>query len=398
MEDFFLKVSEAPADSILGLAAAFRLDPRKDKQNLSVGVYQTEDGKISILSSVKEAEKLILESEVTKNYLPIEGEALYLKEVASLVLGEDLYKAHQSSFSVIQTLGGVGALRLGAEFAKQQEISLCSLPDPTWPNHQGIFSQCGLNLPNYPYYDFQKKELGFEKMCQALGELPPRSLVLLHVCCHNPSGADLTKEQWKLLADLMQKKQLIPFFDAAYLGFDRSFEEDAFPIRLFVSQGIEFLLAVSFSKNFSLYAERVGAFFLFSNPKRAPAILSQLKVLVRRNYSNPTLHGAKIVSTVLTTPSLRKKWEEELMVMRERIAFLKRNLVSCFFKHSSKKDYSYLLDKKGLFSFCDLSKDQVGLLKDKHGIYMTSDGRMSIAGLNHQNIDAIVKAIIEVGG
>lgn len=397
MEDFLSKLVFAPSDPIFGLTTAFRLDPRQDKQNLIVGVYQTEEGQVPILSCVKKAERYLVESETSKNYLPIEGDPVYIKEVALLVLGKDLYELHKSSLSIVQTLGGVGALRLGAEFAKQQGLSVCVFPDPTWPNHQAIFSQCGFITQEYPYYDFKEKELGFEKMYQALALLPPQSLVLFHVCCHNPSGADPTKEEWKQLADLVQEKQLIPFFDAAYLGFDHSFEEDTFPIRLFLKQGIEFLLSISFSKNFSMYAERIGAFFLFTNPEKTAATLSQLKVLIRRNYSNPPSHGAKVIAKILTSSALKEEWEKELSAMRERIFLLKRDLVACFIKHSSPKDYTYLLNKKGLFSFCDLSKEQVHLLKEKYGIYMTLDGRMSIAGLNQQNMDSIVKAIIEVG-
>jgi aspartate aminotransferase len=398
MKSFFSHISFAPPDPILGLMADFLTDPRQDKVNLSIGVYQTEEGKTPIMRSVHLAEKLLLESEESKVYLPIEGDPFYLEEVLKLVLGEPLYSFQRASFCILQTPGGGSALRLGAEFAKQEIATPCAMPEPTWPNHRGIFSQCGIEILNYSYYDFEKKQLDFPKMLSALKLLPPKTLVLFHVNCHNPSGADLKKEEWKELAEFLKKQELIPFFDAAYLGFDRSFQEDVYPIRLFVELGIEFLLALSFSKNFSLYAERIGAFLLFSNEHTAPKALSQLKLLARRNYSNPPQHGAKIIAKILSTKDLWISWEEELFTMRQRIALLREKFVAALASHGSKVDYSYLLDKKGLFSFCNLSKTQVKHLKDQHGIYMTGDGRLNIAGLNRLNLDKVVTSLISVEG
>ena len=399
MTCFFSNIPKAPVDSILGLTASFLKDPRKSKVNLSVGIYKTEEGNTPVLSCVKEAEVFLLEKEDSKNYLPIEGDPLYLEEVGRLVLGKELYLKLSSCLSSVQSIGGAGALRLGAEFLKQGFQNLpCYISDPTWPNHRAIFTQVRLPVHNYPYYDFDKKNVSFEKMYDFFSSLPPHSIIVLHTCCHNPSGADLDRKQWGLLADLCLSKKLLPFFDAAYLGFDISFEEDSYPIRLFASKGIEFLASVSFSKNFSLYAERVGFFLLFSEGDSAASVLSQLKQLVRRNYSNPPLHGARVVSEILQIPALKCQWELELRQMKERVDSLRALLVSRLFAAHTKTDYSYLLDKKGLFSFCNLTKIQVDRLIEEHGIYMTADGRMNIAGLNASNIDLVVKALVAVGG
>ncbi len=399
MSYFFSNVSKAPPDSILGLTVSYLKDPREKKVNLSVGIYKTEDGKTPILSCVKEAEESLLKEEESKSYLPIDGDSTYLDEVGNLLLGKNLYKQLAVDLSLVQSLGGAGALRLGGEFLSQEcKESSCYISNPTWPNHEAIFHQSGLSVHRYPYYDFVKKNVDFEALYDFLSNLPSQSIIVLHTNCHNPSGADLNKEQWSLLADLFLSKKLIPFFDAAYLGFDSSFEEDAYPIRLFANKGIEFLAAVSFSKNFSLYAERIGVLVLFSKGNAAPAVLSQLKKLVRRNYSNPPRHGAKVIAKILKTSSLRLKWEEELSEMRDRIGSLRALLVSKLRTAPMRTDYSYVLDKKGLFSFCDLSKEQVERLIEDHAIYMTSDGRMNIAGLNASNIEAVVKALVAVGG
>lgn len=399
MAHFFSGVAKAPSDAILGLTASFLKDPREKKVNLSVGIYKTEEGKTPVLSCVKEAEKFFLEQEETKSYLPIEGDPLYLKEIAALIFGRKLYGELSSRLTLVQSLGGAGALRLGGEFiAEELKGSVCYISDPTWPNHEAIFMQSGLSVKKYPYYDFKRRKVDFDAMYQFLSSLPPKSLIVLHAVCHNPSGADLSREQWSKLADLCLSKELIPFFDAAYLGFDVSFQEDAYPLELFAHKGIEFLASISFSKNFSLYAERIGAFILFSKGNESDAILSQLRKLVRRNYSNPPLHGAKLIGKILQTPSLKLKWEEELAGMRHRINSLKSLLIASFAKAKTETDYSYLSDKKGLFSFCNLSKEEVERLAQEFGIYMTLDGRMNIAGLNASNLDYVVKSIVSVGG
>ena len=394
----FSSISEAPADSIFGLNAAFLQDPRKNKTNLGIGVYKTEDLQTPILSCVKHAEKDLLEKELSKNYLSVEGDSHYLELVSRLVLGDSLYEENFNRLTSLQTIGGSGALRLGAGFLSKEKQRTIYIPNPSWPNHNGIFLESGLRVETYPYYDEKNNRLIFDKMIDFLSNLPLESIILLHVNCHNPSGADLDKKDWEALASLCAEKRLIPFFDAAYLGFDQSVELDSYPIRLFMEKQVEFLLALSFSKNFSLYAERVGALFLFSEELFSKNILSQCKQIARRNYSNPPLHGAKIVSKVLESSFLRKLWEEELLQMRQRIFEMRNNFVVSLSIEGSKKDYSYLLEKKGLFSFSGLLPSQVERLKEKYAIYVTSDGRINLAGLNQKSLPFVAQAIVAVGG
>ncbi len=323
---------------------------------------------------------------------------IYLKSIARLILGDLLYQDHIDSLSLVQAIGGSGGLRLGGEFLAMAACRTIYIPNPSWPNHQAIFKQSGLEVENYPYYDIENRKLAFINMITYLSQIPEGSIVLLHVNCHNPSGADLTKEQWEILAQLCRERKLVPFFDAAYLGFDETVEEDAFPIRLFMEKKIEFLLSISFSKNLSLYAERVGAFFLFSHPTCSKSIFSQCRILVRRNYSNPPMHGAKIVSKILQSPRLKQLWDEELLQMRQRIFEMKSKFIAALSSEGSKKDYSYLLEKKGLFFFSGLSVEQVDLLKKEDGIYITSDGRINIAGLNRKSLFVVARAIVRVGG
>lgn len=399
MTNLFMHVPKAPVDPILGLTVSFLKDPRKQKVNLVPGIYKTEEGFTPVLSSVKKAEKFLLDNEESKNYLPIDGDPAYLQEVGKLVLGEKLYKEILPSLSLVQSVGGSGALRLGSDFL-YQEIKNCEcyIPDPTWPNHRAIFMQSGFTVHRYPYYDFNKNCLDFEEMYKFFSSLPPKSVIVLQVSCHNPSGSDLSQEDWAKVADLCISNELIPYFDAAYLGFSGTFEEDSHPIRYFASRGIEFLAAVAFSKNFSMYAERIGFLMVYSKESAAEPILSQLKQIVRRNYSSPPVHGARVIAKILQTPSLKEEWESELLQMKQRINSLRGILVDRLAKAGTKKDYSYFLDKKGLFSFCNLTKNQVDSLTQDHGIYMTSDGRMNIAALNASNIDLVIKALLAVGG
>lgn len=394
----FFHVPEIPRDPVFGLTVTFLQDLRKNKINLGVGVYKTEDLQTPVLSCVREAEIALLERETSKNYLPVAGDPLYLELVARLVLGDELYQGHIDSLSLIQTVGGSGALRLGGELFAKEKQRVIYIPEPSWANHQSIFSQSGLKVERYPYYDVESDNVSFESMIKYLSALPEGSLVLLQANCHNPSGADLSREQWEILSTLCIEKKLIPFFDAAYLGFDQTVEEDAFPIRLFMGKKIEFLLAISFSKNLSLYGERVGAFFVFSNPSCSKKVSSQCESLARANYSNPPMHGAKIVSNILRSSFLKQLWKEELLQMRQRIVEIKKNFVKTLSLEGSRKDYSSLLDKKGLFFFSGLSKEQAVLLQKEYGIYILLDGRINIAGLNQESLLFVARAIIEVGG
>lgn len=394
----FSYVVETPVDPIFGLTSTFLLDPRKNKINLGVGIYKTEELQTPILSCVKHAEKNLLELETSKNYLPVEGDARYLELVARLVLGDLLYEAQVEALSLVQTLGGSGGLRLGGEILAKRKEKTIYIPEPSWPNHLGIFTECGLKVETYPYYDVNNNNISFVGMLEYLSRLPPESSILFHVNCHNPSGADLEKKQWEILAKLCKEKKLIPFFDAAYLGFDQTIEEDSFPIRIFMEKQIEFLLSVSFSKNLALYGERVGVFFLFSDPLFSEKIIRQCRLLVRRNYSNPPIHGAKIVSKILDTPLLRRIWQEELLQMRQRIFEMRNNFVVALSLEKSKKDYSHLLEKKGLFFFSGLSANQVTRLKEEYGIYITLDGRINIGALSQMSLSFVAKAIVAVGG
>ncbi len=398
MLNHFSGILQAPQDPILGLQAAFQKDIRKEKVNLSAGIYKNALLKTPILSCVKQAEELLLIEETSKSYFPIEGDSSYIQAVLEFLLGSTLYQHSLPCLSALQSVGGTGALRIGGEFLHLAKHDKIYISDPSWPNHRGIFQQCGLSVDTYPYYDFQKKELAFSEMMGYLSSIPKKSVVLFHVSCHNPSGADLSRLEWEEIGDLCQKNELIPFLDAAYLGFHSSFIEDAFPIRLFIEKKVEFLLSLSFSKNFCLYGERIGLFLAFSHENSASAIFSQLQILVRRNYSNPPRHGAEIVVKILETPSLRLLWEEELLGMKKRIESMRELLIRALDRQSPHKNYSPLLHKNGLFFYSGLVKEQVDRLIQHYAIYLPSDGRINIAGLSESNLSYVAEAISSVGG
>ncbi len=390
----FTHVSLSPADPILGLMAAFHADPRPKKVNLGIGVYKTEDLSTPILSCVKEAERHLLEREETKEYFPIEGSQEFLELVAELVLGKELWSSKKANLSLFQTLGGTGGLRLAGDFLKEEVGSTIYISEPSWPNHRAVFTQCGLCVYSYPYYDSKENRLEFDACYEALKKLPSGSIIVLHACCHNPSGADLHQAQWALLADLCVEKGFIPFFDAAYIGFGDGLKQDVKAIELFVNKGLEVIVAVSFSKNFSLYSERIGALlFLTDSKQTAERVTSKVKVLIRRSYSNPPRHGASVVAQILQDSSLRTLWELELSEMRRRIGEVREEFVEALREKVDKKKYGYLLQSKGLFTYCALDKKQVDKMIQNYGIYLTSDGRINIAGLNAKNIDYVVDAI-----
>jgi len=387
-----------PPDPIFGLTSAFLLDKRENTVNLGIGIYRNESLETPVMACVKKAEVKLIETETSKNYLPVEGDPVFCELSASSVLGDFLYKTHKDRITVAQTLGGTGALRSGAEILVSAGKKRIHIPDPSWSNHKGVFTRCGLEVKYYPYYNTLTGLADISKMKEYLSRLPEGEVVLFHCSCHNPTGADLDKADWRDLVKLCVEKKLIPFFDAAYLGFDLSFEDDSFSIRLFIENEVEVFLSVSFSKNLGLYGERIGFFLSFSKQKTKERILSCCKEFIRRNYSNPPLRGAKIVTKILLEPELKKLWNEELAEMRERITEMRKGLVRALSLAGSMKDYSYLLSKKGLFSFSGLSPVQVARLPREYGIYMTSDGRMNLAGLNQKNISFVANAIVEVGG
>ncbi|MBM3207040.1 MAG: aspartate/tyrosine/aromatic aminotransferase [Chlamydiae bacterium] len=393
----FKGIPVAPMDPIFGLGAAYNKDARDFKINLTVGVYKDEVLQTPVLESIKLTETILLKEELNKEYSLIEGDKEYLSLVGSLVFGSSFFEQNHMFISSFQTVGGTGALRIGGEFLKKVVCEEIHISDPSWPNHKGIFSEVGLLVKNYPYYDLNTNSLDFVQMRTYLKGLAPKSTVLFHTCCHNPSGADPSKHQWQELATICKERNLIPFFDSAYLGLGKTLGDDTYAIRLFASMGIEMLIAVSFSKNFSLYGERIGALYIYSNEiETAQKITSQIKTIIRRNYSNPPIHGMKIVKEILRNPSLRAIWEEELSLMRNRILEMKSLFVEKLSLRVKNKDFSYLEQTNGMFCFCGLEKSVVELLMKEYAIYMTHDGRINVAGLTKNTIDYVVDSIAKV--
>ncbi len=394
---FFHSITPAVLDPIFGLTVLFDADKRPDKINLGVGQYRNDQLVTPVMESVKVAETFLLREEESKEYLPIAGDRTYLNRVGALVFGEFFWAGEIKRVSSVQTLGGTGALRVGGELLKQEVGSRIAISDPTWPNHRGVFTRCGMEVEAYPYYDIRSNTLEFDRMYDYLKKLIPGTVVVLHACCHNPTGADLSLDQWKILLKLFKENGLLPFFDFAYQGFGSGVEEDAKIIRLFASEGMEMLVAYSNSKNFGLYSERIGALFVLSeSPKTAEAVLSKLKTIVRTNYSNPPRHGAAIVAHILSTPILKKMWEQEVLGMHTRIEKLRRSFVDALLARSLKRNYLYLADRAGMFCFSGLKKEEVERLQKEFAIYMPLDGRINIAGLSDENLMIVVDAITEV--
>ncbi|HUD01206.1 MAG TPA: amino acid aminotransferase [Rhabdochlamydiaceae bacterium] len=394
---FFHHVAPAVLDPIFGLTALFDADKRPDKVNLGAGQYRNDQLITPVLESVKLAETFLLREEQSKEYLPIAGDSSFLNRVGALVFGEFFWAGEGKRVCGIQTVGGTGALRIGGDFLKEEVGERIAISDPTWTNHRGVFSSCGLVVEAYPYYDIRTNTREFNRMVQYLKSLPPGSIVILQPCCHNPTGADLSLDEWKQLLKLFKENGLLPFFDFAYQGFGSSIEEDAKIIRLFASEGMEMLVACSQSKNFGLYSERVGALFVVTeSEKTAEAVLSKLKAIVRTNYSNPPRHGAAIVAHILSTPVLKKMWEQEVKMMQGRIEKLRVAFVEALASRSLKRNYLFLADRVGMFCFSGLKKEEVERLRKEFAIYMPPDGRINIAGLSDENLLFVVDAMIEV--
>ncbi|AZQ10604.1 amino acid aminotransferase [Shewanella khirikhana] len=394
----FSQVVPAPADPILGLTDAFKADPRTDKVNLGVGIYKDEAGQTPVLKSVKQAEAILLDEETTKNYLGIEGVTLYNKVVQGLLFGEAHPVLDAGRAVTAQAPGGTGALRIAAEFVvRNTQSRVIWVSNPTWANHQNIFETAGLTVKEYGYYDAARHGIDFDAMLSSLDAAVEGDLVLLHGCCHNPTGIDLTLEQWQKVGELCAAKGLIPLFDFAYQGFGRGIEEDAEGLRLVASMVPELLIANSFSKNFGLYNERIGAVTLVgATNDEAKVAFSQIKRTIRANYSNPPAHGAMIVSTILSRPELKAQWEQELAEMRERIAKMRTLFVESLAAAGVTQDFSFISHQMGMFSFSGLNKAQVEALKNEHGVYIVGSGRISVAGMTQSNMPAICKAIAAV--
>ncbi|CUU23541.1 aspartate aminotransferase [Duffyella gerundensis] len=394
----FEKIAAAPADPILGLADLFRADNRSNKINLGIGVYKDETGQTPVLSSVKKAEKFLLENETTKNYLSIDGLADFARCTQALLFGKNHALITDQRARTAQTPGGTGALRVAADFlATQTDVKRIWVSNPSWPNHQNVFHSAGLEVCEYAYYDAQNHTLDFDGMLSALDKAQAGDVVLFHGCCHNPTGIDPTKEQWAQLAALSQQKGWLPLFDFAYQGFARGLEEDAEGLRIFADTHQELLVCSSYSKNFGLYNERVGACTLVAaNADAAATAFSQVKYTIRANYSNPPAHGAAVVATILGNDALRAEWEQELTAMRQRIHLMRELFVKTLQEKGAQGDFSFIIRQNGMFSFSGLSKDQVVRLRDEFAVYAVNSGRVNVAGMTPDNMSALCAAIVAV--
>nr|WP_309303992.1 amino acid aminotransferase [Vibrio metoecus] len=394
----FEKVVAAPADPILGLTEEFKKDPRTDKINLGVGIYKNEAGETPVLATVKKAEAALLESEKTKSYLTIEGTAEYGLAVQKLLFGANSDIVTQKLAKTAQAPGGTGALRVAGEFIKRQlgDVKVW-ISNPTWANHHGVFNAAGLETTQYAYYDAEAKDKNFAAMLADLEQAAKGDVVLLHGCCHNPTGIDPTEQEWEVLAKLVADKGLLPLFDFAYQGFATGVEEDAAGLRTFAKYNSEILVASSFSKNFGLYNERVGAFTLVA-PSTAVAetAFSQVKAIIRSIYSNPPAHGAAVVTYILNNPALRAEWEAEVAEMRERIQEMRELFVNTLKEVGVDADFSFIERQNGMFSFSGLNKEQVARLKSELGIYIVGSGRISVAGMTKSNMLPLCKGIAAV--
>ncbi|MBX8547286.1 aspartate/tyrosine/aromatic aminotransferase [Pseudomonas cichorii] len=390
-------VESYAGDPILSLMETFQKDPRADKVNLSIGLYYDAEGRIPPLASAIRALQQVAESEqqAASLYLPMEGLAPYREAVQNLLFGADHPALLEGRVATIQTVGGSGALKVGADFLKYAfPESQVWVSDPTWENHHALFGGAGFKVHTYPYFDSSTGGVDFEAMLDKLQTLPARSIVLLHPCCHNPTGADLSVEQWDRLIELIKSRQLIPFLDTAYQGFGKGMNEDAYAIRAMASAGITTVISNSFSKIFSLYGERVGGLSIVcEDVASATNVLGQLKATVRRNYSSPPAHGAQVVARVLNTPQLRDEWLSEVEDMRLRIIDMRQKLVTALEQKVPSRDFSFILRQSGMFSYTGLSPEQVDELREKYGVYLIRSGRVCMAGLNEANIGKFCDAL-----
>ena len=394
----FSSVELAPKDPIFGITEAYTADNNPDKVNLGVGVYYTDEGKVPVLKAVIEAEAMHGAKRTPRSYVPIEGLKIYNSEVQKLLFGADSTLIKEGLVVTAECLGGTGALRVGADFIKRLEPNVpAAISAPTWENHRGIFESANFKILEYTYFDSTTRGVDFAGMVKSLESFPPRTVVVLHACCHNPTGADLTIEQWQQLVTLFKARDLIPFLDIAYQGFAGGIEEDGIAVRLFADSGMSFFVSSSFSKSFSLYGERVGALSIVTQSRdESVRVLSQLKRVIRTNYSNPPTHGGAVVAAILSTPELRKMWEDELAEMRLRIKNMRAQLVAKLKAAGVKQDFDFIQAQRGMFSYSGLSPDQVSRLQVEDSIYALSTGRICIAAINTKNIDKVAQAIAKV--
>ena len=394
----FAAVEMAPRDPILGLNESFNADSRSTKVNLGVGVYFNDNGKIPLLGAVKIAEKARVESQPARGYQPIDGLPAYNQAVQTLLFGKDSALLAEGRVATAQALGGTGALKVGSDYLKRLlPNSTVYISDPSWENHRAIFESSGFAVESYPYYDAATRGVNFEAMKAKLGSLPAGAIVVLHACCHNPTGADLSPAQWQETIETIRARGLVAFLDMAYQGFADGIAEDALVLNLFAASGLQFFLSSSFSKSFSLYGERVGALSIVTAAKEESArVMSQIKRVIRSNYSNPPSHGGAVVAAVLASPELRQMWEDELAGMRLRIRAMRSSLVEKLAAKGTSQDFSFIIKQRGMFSYTGLSADQVARMQKEFGIYAVSTGRICLAALNTKNIDYVADAIAAV--
>ena len=397
-DNLFAGLTPAPADPILGVTEKFRADPRPQKVNLGVGVYLTEEGKTPLLDVVKEAEVALAQSNQPHGYIPISGLPGYCSAVQKMIFGADSEVVLSGRAVTVQTLGGTGALKVGMDLMH----SVCGETHgvssvPTWGNHNALLKLAGFKVGGYRYYDAANDGVDFDGMMQDLRALPPKTLVILHSCCHNPTGYDLTAQQWDEVIDLCRKHNLTPFLDMAYQGFRNGLEEDAAAIHQFAKSGLDFLLSTSFSKSFNLYGERIGALTVVTqSASEAAVVLTQIKSVIRANYSNPPSHGARIVERVLSDPAKYQQWLGELTQMRTRIRTMRKMLADEMARIGAKRDFSFVTRQNGMFSFTGLSPEQIDRLAAEYGIYAVRNGRICICGLNTKNVEYVAKSIAAV--
>lgn len=394
----FEKFEMAPPDPILGLTEAFLKDSNPEKINLGVGVYKDNSNKTPIFNTVKKAEKILLEKEQTKSYLPISGAPEFCEHVQSLVLGKDNPCITGKRVATVQTVGGTSALRVFADLIKTNiGTKKIWLSDPTWENHAKIFKLAGFETATYPYYNAETHDLAWDKLLSTLETIPKGDIVLLHGCCHNPTGIDLNEEQWDNVADIIKTREILPLIDFAYQGLGDGLEEDAKGVRIIVDKVPEIFICSSFSKNFGLYNERCGALIgICGDSETCQKILSQMKIVIRTNYSNPPAHGAYIVHIILNSEELRKEWENEVQEMCTRIKSMRKLFVEKLKEKGVIQDFSFIEKQKGMFSFSGLTKEQVLRLREEFSIYIVNSGRINVAGITTNNIDRLAEAISKV--
>ncbi len=394
----FANVEMAPRDPILGLTEAYNAEKNPAKVNLGVGVYFGDDGKLPLLAAVKAAEKARIEAQPPRGYQPIEGTPAYNGAVQALLFGKESEIVGSGRASTFQCLGGTGALRVGADYLKALlPTSTVYISDPSWENHRQLFEAVGFKVDTYGYYDPATRGVNFAAMKASLATLPPKSIVLLHACCHNPTGADLTNDQWKEVIAAIKERDLVAYIDMAYQGFADGIEQDGETVRQFAASGLQFFVASSFSKSFSLYGERVGALTVVTASKdEAARVTSQIKRLIRTNYSNPPTHGGAIVAAVLASPELRQMWEAELGGMRDRIRTMRASFVAKLKEAGTAQDFGFINVQRGMFSYTGLTAAQVEKMRAEYGIYAVGTGRICVAALNTKNIDYVVKAVAAV--